>query len=603
MTFSLSPKKWGNLALIALCLLGASPSFSQCPGCVVDQGCTANPAAPTLCPSSLPDGTQGSPYNQDLTFYMPAQFLVSGFNVTLDSIKVDNVSGLPAGLSWETSASPQNVFYPTSNPPATERGCVKICGTPTAFGSYNMVVNVTANVNTPIGNISQAESFSLPILILPPSGGNSSFTFSPALGCEPMEVTFQSILTPNGFQLLTHDWNFGNGSTANGPTPPSVTYSTAGDYYPELTSKYYNYVVTELSVSVTGSACCGDLDEFFGLGSPDVFFDWNNGSGTQSTASISDDDQPTFSGLNIVLSGPSLTLDFFDEDALTANDPLGQAIVNITGVGNYSFSTSELSGSLTVDTVFAFQLVGNDTITVFSTPNAPVISPAGPLSICSGETQTITIPASANSISWYQNDSTLLIGETTPSLDVTLTGNYTAVATNANGCTAESTPVFVDVLPSPPVPVISQNGGMLQTSAIGILQWFLNGNPIPGATLQTLVYGDSGTYSVQITAANGCTSAGVLFVPNPSSLNESGFAGIKISPNPVKDQIMISGLPAGLTFISIADLQGRLIMETSLSVNQGVFSLNLPSDLAEGMYVIQAKKSTGEIFISRFLKN
>jgi len=586
-------------------LLNSGLSFAQCPGCVIDQGCTANPAAPALCPATLPDGTQGAAYNQDLTFFMPAQFTPAGIplTVTLDSISVDNVTGLPPGLSWETSASPLNVFYPASNPPATERGCVKICGTPTAFGNFNMVVNVTAYANTPIGPQTQIESFSLPLLIIPPSGGNSSFTFTPALGCEPLDVTFQTSLTPTGFQLLTHDWNFGNGTSAQGSNPAAVTYSNAGSYYPELVSRYYDYVVTQVDVNVTGSACCGVFDEF-GTG-PDVYFSWDNGAGSQNSSVIDDTNTPSFTGLNITLTNASLVLSFTDEDVppLNSNDELGQTTVNITGAGAYNFSTSELSGTLYVDTVLSFQVIGTDTIIVFPTPQAPVLSPSGPVTLCDGLVQTLSIPATTNQISWYLNDSTLLIGQTLANTDVTIGGTYSAVETSSDGCSAESNPVEVIFLPNPPVPVILQNGGALQTSAIGAIQWFFNGNPIPGANLQILFYGDSGTYSAQVTGANGCTSSASLYVPNPSGIEETEVNQLGLYPNPAKDELNISGLTSGKYEFFIHNAEGRLVLHEFFQTVYNSTQLKFPSDFSSGVYMLRCIDSKGKQRISRFVKS
>jgi hypothetical protein len=56
--------------------LGITTTNAQCPGCVIDAQCGVgiNPIAPTLCPAALPNGTQGQPYDQNLTFFMPRDF-------------------------------------------------------------------------------------------------------------------------------------------------------------------------------------------------------------------------------------------------------------------------------------------------------------------------------------------------------------------------------------------------------------------------------------------------------------------------------------------------------------------------------------------------
>jgi len=202
------------LLLLFISFVFIKSSSAQCPGCIIDQTCTISPAAPTLCPAILPDGLQNNPYDENVTFYMPAQFMASGFNVTLNQITVTSITGMPQGLNWQTSASPNNIFFPSSNPPTTERGCVKICGTPTVFGQFNIIVSVSAEVSTPVGNITQNESFSLPILINSPPGANSSFAYNPSFGCAPLNVDFEATLIPSGLEEYTYDWNFDNGNTS-----------------------------------------------------------------------------------------------------------------------------------------------------------------------------------------------------------------------------------------------------------------------------------------------------------------------------------------------------------------------------------------------------
>ena len=133
-----------------ICILSATLLQAQCPGCIVNPACTANPAAPSLCPETLPDAIQGQPYEIDATFFMPQQFTDpgSGFDVTLASITIATIGGLPPGLSATTNDA-DNIYEITSDP-LTQRGCVRICGIPTAIGFYTISVNVIASVSAPI---------------------------------------------------------------------------------------------------------------------------------------------------------------------------------------------------------------------------------------------------------------------------------------------------------------------------------------------------------------------------------------------------------------------------------------------------------------------
>ncbi|MEZ5173314.1 MAG: hypothetical protein R2850_07355 [Bacteroidia bacterium] len=91
------------------------------------------------------------------------------------------------------------------------------------------------------------------------------------------------------------------------------------------------------------------------------------------------------------------------------------------------------------------------------------------------------------------------------------TTNYTLVVTDANGCvSAPSAPVTVTVFQQPAAPAISASGPVsfcqakpvtLSAPAASSYLWST------GATTQNLIVNQSGNYTVQITDANGCTSA------------------------------------------------------------------------------------------------
>lgn len=580
---------------LLLMLFASRQVLAQCPGCVIDMNCTVSPAAPTLCPSNLPDGTQNQPYAEDLTFYMPAQFMTQGINVTLNQITVLSVSGLPPGIDWETSASPTNIFYPSQNPPSTERGCVRMCGVPTAFGVFNIIVNVSAEVSTPIGNITQQQGFSLSINIVPPAGSNSAFSFNPSIGCEALDVSYTPLISPIGFQAVTYEWDFDNGNTFFGENPPVQNYSVASTYYPTLITKVYNYTVVGVSVTVTGSNWCGDIEEpdlpIVGCtGDPDVFFDWTNNSSTQSVSSISDNSQPSFSGLNLLLTDPLLSVTFWDEDVISGNDNLGTALLTVTGVGTYNFSTAQLFGSLTVDTVLAQTYQVTDTLIVLGSPAVPLVSNSGPLNFCPNQPTALSIVSSGNSVQWLLNDTSLVIGQTQDTIIPTVSGDYSVMLTNSNGCTALSPNSTVEVYPLPPVPVIILTGGVMSTSASGNLQWYLNGVSLTGETANTLTYGDSGLYSVRVTDANGCTSEAYLQVLVPSGLSRAGKPDSwKILGNPGFNGRLNIFFETGVAqnrILEIFDLQGRRVYFEHLQGNL-VGPMEFDTQLPCGFYQVK----------------
>jgi PKD repeat protein len=567
---------------------------AQCPGCIIDQTCSISPPAPTLCPAILPDGLQNTPYDENVTFYMPAQFVASGFNVTLNQITVTSITGMPQGLNWETSASPSNVFFPSSNPPTTERGCVKICGTPTVFGQFNIIVSVVAEVSTPIGNVTQNESFSLPILINSPPGANASFAYNPSFGCAPLAVDFEATILQNGLEEVTYDWDFANGNSSALQLPPTQTYAVADTYYVSLNTKKYVYRLSAVSVSVTGTNWCGDLEEpsipFIGCtGNPDMYFEFTNSGATQTGSTIDDQTSATFSNINYILTDSLFSLQFFDEDLITGNDNLGNFLYTVTGPGTFSLSTSEIAGTFTIDTVFSQQFTDIDTVIVYPTPVIPTITASGNLNFCQGDSVTLFVNANNSSFQWYLNDTTIMIGEVNPSLTTNTSGTYSVVETNQFGCNSLSANDTVIVYPIPPSPNLFVNGGSINSSATGNLQWFFNGVAIPGANQANLLYGDTGIYTLTVTTANGCINSSSLNITTPSGIYQiNNKQALTLYPNPVKNTLNISNLNAENMTVNIAitDIQGAIVyQDNQINLDNTPVSIDI-SAISNGVYFV-----------------
>ncbi len=131
----------------------------------------------------------------------------------------------------------------------------------------------------------------------------------------------------------------------------------------------------------------------------------------------------------------------------TAMNIVFDSTFDMSAAGSYSFDAyTVLSG----DGNTANNAMATTHVTVLASPVVS-ISPEGPLSVCNGNTVTLT----ANSSSSYLWST----GATTQSIVVTTSGNYTVTITGANGCTASSAPVTVTT--------VSQSGGTVFTETMG----------------------------------------------------------------------------------------------------------------------------------------
>lgn len=132
------------------------------------------------------------------------------------------------------------------------------------------------------------------------------------------------------------------------------------------------------------------------------------------------------SGGNITLTSSSTTGNQWYKDGSLINGATAQ---------NYTAATA---GQYTVQvTANGCTSPASDitTVTVFSTPSAPVITAGGPTTFCPGGSVQLTSSAAA-SYQWSTGDATQTITATT-------TGDYSVTVTDINGCTAVSDPIAV----------------------------------------------------------------------------------------------------------------------------------------------------------------
>jgi PKD repeat protein len=159
------------------------------------------------------------------------------------------------------------------------------------------------------------------------------------------------------------------------------------------------------------------------------------------------------------------------------------------------------------------------TASVFPTPTV-TITAVGPTSFCTGS--SVVLNSSATSGNLWSND------DTSNSITVSESGNYSLTYTDENGCTAQSNSIEINVSDAP-APTIATNGAttfcegesvVLNASTSETYQWSLNGVAVQNATSQTWTATAGGAYSVTVTNTDQCdgvgTSSLVFVVVNPT---------------------------------------------------------------------------------------
>jgi uncharacterized delta-60 repeat protein len=140
-----------------------------------------------------------------------------------------------------------------------------------------------------------------------------------------------------------------------------------------------------------------------------------------------------------------------------------------------------------------------------------IVTANGPLSFCGGGNVKLSTAVSGT-LQWY-NSGVVISGATGTEYTATVSGSYSVLANNANGC-GISDPVIVKAYDNS-APDINWNGQLsfceggsvaLFTSNTGSLQWYKNNSPIVGAIANIYTANSSGSYSLIATNPLGCSA-------------------------------------------------------------------------------------------------
>ncbi len=128
------------------------------------------------------------------------------------------------------------------------------------------------------------------------------------------------------------------------------------------------------------------------------------------------------------------------------------------------------------------------------------VTVTGPTSGCSGDNNQLCATAGFSSYTWST-------GETTQCINVNSSNTYTVTVTDANGCSATDSENFT-ALPSPSVSITGPAAGCsddnIQLCAANGFSHYEWSN---GDTTSCISPAMSGNYTVEVTAANGCTAS------------------------------------------------------------------------------------------------
>lgn len=322
--------------------------------------------------------------------------------------------------------------------------------TPGGQTTQSITATAAGSYSVAVGTGSSCSATSTPVTVTIASAPTATITANgPTTFCQGDNVT---LTASAGTSYL---WSPGNQTTQ------SITVNSAGSY----------------SVRVTASGGCSATS-----------------SPTNVTVTSGISATITPNGATTFCQGGSVTLTA-SAGASYLWSPGNQTTQSITvsSAGNYSVRVTSAGGCSATSAA--------TTVNINSNPSA-VISPSGSTTFCQGGSVTLTSSA-ASSYLWSPGN------QTTQSIVVSSSGNYTVRTTSASGCSATSsiTNVTVNALPTANISAGSATsfcqGGSVTLSASNASSYLWS----PGnQTTQSINVAASGSYSVKVTNANGCSA-------------------------------------------------------------------------------------------------
>jgi hypothetical protein len=480
------------------------------------------------------------------------------------------------------------------------------------------------------------------------ASGNYSVTVTDGNGCQgtagPVAVTVNTSPTPPvinasgpltfcDYEFVTLTSSYANNILwSNGLTTQTIVVNTSGTYTVTYTdANGCSSVSLPVVVSVYPSPspvitangpttiCSGDT-VVLDAGAGYTNYAWSNGANSQTiivTASGAFD--VTVTNANgcvgtsaietvvvnaspspvITASGP---LTFCDGDSVTLDAGSGYSSYAWSNGGSTQAIVANLSGNYTVTVTNASGCEGISSpvpVTVNNNPS-PVITPAGPVAICNGDTVILDAGAGYAAYLWSPN------GETTQTIFVTSAGTYSVHVTDGNGCSGGSANTTITLNPGPGAAFTQSGGGNIITFTDGS-----TGNPVSWAwdfgdggtsTSQnpTHTYSTAGNFTVCLTVTdiNGCTDVQCETVTISTAIISPLLSGfdLGVSPNPGSGQFeFFMHVPSTVAFtMKIYNQLGVLVLEQAEKKASGEYrqTLNL-SEFSDGVYNLVVEMKEG----------
>jgi hypothetical protein len=161
-------------------------------------------------------------------------------------------------------------------------------------------------------------------------------------------------------------------------------------------------------------------------------------------------------------------------------------------------------------------------------------------------------------------------------------------------------PVIGTINPTALQPVITQNNGVLSTTAVQgyTYEWSLNGTVIAGATAATYSPTQNGNYTVKITLQGNCSATSTPYNYTANSIQIfSANSSFKIYPNPAGEDFFIDAAALGTIPIDVCiySIIGNQVYHEAYTNESTPHAIHLQKIENSGIYFVRIQSNNSSI--------
>ncbi|MDA9228338.1 T9SS type A sorting domain-containing protein, partial [Flavobacteriales bacterium] len=271
--------------------------------------------------------------------------------------------------------------------------------------------------------------------------------------------------------------------------------------------------------------------------------------------------------------------------------------------GNTSQITNLGAGSYVIEANY-LGCIATDTM-VLTEPNPINITGSITHLLCHGDSDG-TVDVSITGGSPSSNGYTYLWSNNEISEDISnlTSGSYTVTVTDSLFC--ESSKTFTVTQPDElEVTIVETSPFVLELSTVTggtpgyTYTWNESGNNVGTGT--SYVVSSNGTYSLEATDANNCTSTSNSITYNVASVINGEEVSFRVYPNPFREEATVDfGYTVKEATISIVDIYGKLIEQHELTNANSFVITN--KNKASGVYFMKMETESENIFVKLIVK-